>query len=152
MSIELVVTRNFSKPGQYRMEVVDPDNAKLEVYKSKGGYQAIEKAVTSMSREEVMGEVKTAKLLGRGGAGFPAGVKWGFTPQEKKGPHYVVINADEGEPGTFKDRYLMEFDPHAVIEGALICAFAVQAERCYIYIRGEFSHQIACMDRAIQEA
>ncbi len=151
MAAELVVLRNFSKPGQARMEVVDPDNARLEVYKKKGGYEGAKRAITTMSPEEVIEEVKKSNLRGRGGAGFPTGVKWGFVPKDGQ-QHYLVINGDEGEPGTFKDRYIMEFDPHAIIEGAMIASYAIGASRAYIYIRGEFYKQKAAMQRAVDEA
>jgi len=151
MTAELIVTRNFAKPGQAFMEIADRDNAKLEVYLKKGGYEAAKKAVTSMEPQAIIDEVKKSKLRGRGGAGFPTGVKWGFIPKDGK-RHYLVINGDEGEPGTFKDRYILEFDPHAIIEGAMIACRAIAADKTYVYIRGEFHAQKAALQNAADEA
>ena len=117
----------------------------------RGGYQALEKAL-GMGREQVVEEVKTSGVRGRGGAGFPAGVKWSFMPKERTRPHYLCCNADEGEPGTFKDRELMRWTPHAVVEGCAIAAYAIQAEHVYVYIRGEFTEAIRVMQAAIDEA
>jgi NADH-quinone oxidoreductase subunit F len=117
----------------------------------RGGYQALEKAL-GMSREQVIEEVKTSGVRGRGGAGFPAGVKWSFMPKERTRPHYLCCNADEGEPGTFKDRELMRWTPHALVEGCAIAAYAIQAEHVYLYIRGEFTEAIRVMQAAIDEA
>jgi NADH-quinone oxidoreductase subunit F len=117
----------------------------------RGGYQALERAL-GMSREQVIDEVKTSGVRGRGGAGFPAGVKWSFMPKERTKPHYLCCNADEGEPGTFKDRELMRWTPHAVVEGCAIAAYAIQAEHVYVYIRGEFTEAIRVMQGAIDEA
>jgi len=117
----------------------------------RGGYQALEKAL-GMGREQVIDEVKTSGVRGRGGAGFPAGVKWSFMPKERTKPHYLCCNADEGEPGTFKDRELMRWTPHAVLEGCAIAAYAIQAEHVYVYIRGEFTEAIRVMQAAIDEA
>ena len=117
----------------------------------RGGYQALEKALR-MGREKVIEEVKLSGVRGRGGAGFPAGVKWGFMPVERTRPHYLVCNADEGEPGTFKDREILRWTPHAVIEGCAIAAYAVQAEHTYIYIRGEFTEPLRVMQQAVDEA
>jgi len=117
----------------------------------RGGYQALEKAL-GMSRGQVIDEVKTSGVRGRGGAGFPAGVKWSFMPKERTRPHYLCCNADEGEPGTFKDRELLRWTPHAVVEGCAIAAYAIQAEHVYVYIRGEFTEAIRVMQAAIDEA
>jgi NADH-quinone oxidoreductase subunit F len=117
----------------------------------RGGYRALEKAL-GMSREQVIEEVKTSGVRGRGGAGFPAGVKWSFMPKEPSGPHYLCCNADEGEPGTFKDRELMRWTPHALVEGCAIAAYAIHAEHVYVYIRGEFTEAIRVMQAAIDEA
>ena len=125
-----------------------PDIHKLSVY---GEYAALKKAVTSMTADQVINEVKAAGLRGRGGAGFPTGVKWSFVPKDRL-PHYVTVNADESEPGTFKDRELMEFNPHQVIEGAAIAAYAVGATRVYHYLRGEFKPVARKMQAAIDEA
>ncbi len=116
-----------------------------------GGYKALEKAL-SMDRERIIDEIKEAGLRGRGGAGFPAGVKWGFMPKEPSGPHYLCCNADESEPGTFKDREIMRWTPHALIEGCAITQYAIRAEVCLIYIRGEFTEAIEIMELALAEA
>jgi NADH-quinone oxidoreductase subunit F len=129
----------------------DPATRTLDGWKKLGGYEALEKAL-GMSPEDVIEEVKSSGLRGRGGAGFPTGVKWSFMPKEKKGPHYMLINADESEPGAFKDRELMRWTPHQVIEGAMISAHAIRAEHVYIYIRGEFFEVAQILGRAIEEA
>src|SRR3984893_7567202 len=124
----------------------------LEVYRQNGGYQAIKKVLDSMSPDDVINEVKKSALRGRGGAGFPTGLKWSFVPQDSPEAKYVVWNADESEPGTFKDRYLMERDPHMLIEGILIAAYALGAKTNYIYTRGEYRYLIDIMDHALEEA
>src|ERR671938_1760384 len=124
----------------------------LDVYRAHGGYEALKKAVTTMTPDGVIGEVKKSALRGRGGAGFPTGMKWSFVPKESPKARYVVCNADESEPGTFKDRYLMERDPHMLIEGMLIAAYALNAKTNYIYTRGEYRYLIDIMDVAIEEA
>ena len=129
----------------------DAEARSLEVWMKRGGYQALEKAL-GMGRDQVIEEVKTSGVRGRGGAGFPAGVKWSFMPKQKTKPHYLCVNADEGEPGTFKDRELMRWTPHALIEGSAICAYAIQAERVFIYVRGEFTEPIRVLQQAIDEA
>jgi len=132
--------------------VEDPDQPKVETYESHGGYTAWRKALTSMQPDEIAAEVKTAGLRGRGGAGFPAGMKWGFVPKGIDKPKYLICNADESEPGTCKDRVLMERDPHGVIEGMAIAAFAIGCHRMFIYIRGEFGEPIRSMRKAVEEA
>src|SRR5690606_33759399 len=117
----------------------------------RGGYQGLRKAL-GMDREAVIEEVKASGLRGRGGAGFPTGLKWSFMPKERVKPHYLVCNADESEPGTFKDREIMRWTPHGLIEGCALAAYAIGAERCYIYIRGEFTEPWAVMSRAVEEA
>src|ERR1051325_7717309 len=124
----------------------------LDVYRKNGGYEAIKKVLDSMSPDDVINEVKKSALRGRGGAGFPTGMKWSFVPKDSPKPKYVVCNADESEPGTFKDRYLMERDPHMLIEGMLIAAYALNAKTNYIYTRGEYRYLIDIMDVAIEEA
>ena len=124
----------------------------LDVYRKNGGYEALRKVLDSMSPAEVIEEVKKSALRGRGGAGFPTGMKWGFVPKDSPKPKYVVCNADESEPGTFKDRYLMERDPHMLIEGMLIAAYALGARTNYIYTRGEYRYLIEIMDAALDEA
>ena len=128
-----------------------PDSVTLASYVDDGGYQGLAKAV-KMTPDEVSETVKAAGLRGRGGAGFPAGVKWTFMPKEVKKPHYLINNADESEPGTFKDRLLMEKDPHMVLEGTLIAAYAIRASKAFIYIRGEYVHAARVLEKAIGEA
>ncbi len=123
----------------------------LKVYQDNGGYKSLEKAM-NMSPDAIINEVKASVLRGRGGAGFPTGMKWSFVPKDSPKQKYIVCNADESEPGTFKDRYLMERDPHALIEGMLIAAFALNSGACYIYTRGEYQYLIDIMDAAIEEA
>src|SRR5438132_678146 len=124
----------------------------LEVYKSRGGYRAWEKVVRNMTAAQLIDEVKASGLRGRGGAGFPTGMKWSFVPKDNPKPKYLVCNADESEPGTFKDRLLIERDPHAVIEGTLIAAYAIQSHTAFIYIRGEFAFGAKVLERAVEEA
>ena len=124
----------------------------LDVYRSHGGYEALKKVLSGMSPDDVINEVKKSALRGRGGAGFPTGMKWTFVPKDSPKPKYVVCNADESEPGTFKDRYLMERDPHMLIEGMLIAAYALGAKTNYIYTRGEYKYLIDIMDVALSEA
>jgi NADH-quinone oxidoreductase subunit F len=124
----------------------------IEVYVKNGGYAALEKAVKKMSPEEVLEEVKKSGLRGRGGAGFPTGMKWSFLAKPEGVPRYLVCNADESEPGTFKDRYLMEKLPHLLIEGMILSSFALGANQSYIYIRGEFMYVLNILEKAIAEA
>ena len=130
----------------------DPDGTWLEDYLADDGYLAARKALTSMSPEEVIEEVSRPNLRGLGGAGFPAGRKWSFVPKETERPKYLVVNADEGEPGTFKDRYIMERDPHALIEGMIIAAYAIGSHKAYVYIRGEYFRSAKRLQRALDEA
>ncbi len=123
----------------------------MATYKKKGGYEGCSKALT-MNPEEIIDEVKKSNLRGRGGAGFPTGVKWGFMPHDHEGEKYLVINADEGEPGTFKDRYLMEKGPHLLIEGIIIAAYALGVHVCFIYLRGEFVRAGRILAEAVEEA
>ena len=124
----------------------------LEVYKKHNGYKALEKALKSMKPEEVVEEVKKSGLRGRGGAGFPTGMKWSFLAKPEGVPRHLVCNADESEPGTFKDRYLMERIPHLLIEGMIISSYALGANTSYIYVRGEYYYVIKILQKAIQEA
>ncbi len=117
----------------------------------RGGYEALRKAL-AMDPAAVIDIVKASGLRGRGGAGFPTGLKWSFMPKDSGKPHYLVCNADESEPGTFKDREIMRWTPHALIEGCAISAHAIGAEVCYLYIRGEFTGPYAIMSRAVEEA
>lgn len=123
-----------------------------EVYRREGGYRSVEKALKSMSPDQVTEEVKKSGLRGRGGAGFPTGMKWSFLAKPEGVPRYLVVNADESEPGTFKDRYLMEFIPHLLIEGIITASYALGSNRSYIYIRGEYAWIPAILEQAIEEA
>ena len=123
-----------------------------EVYRKNGGYQAVEKALKQMSPDVLVDEVKKSGLRGRGGAGFPTGMKWSFLAKPEGVPRYLLCNADESEPGTFKDRYLMEKIPHLLIEGMIISSFALGANRSYIYIRGEYKWVAHILENAIEEA
>jgi NADH-quinone oxidoreductase subunit F len=127
-------------------DIQDIDN--LEIYRQNGGFEAYRKAVASMSAEEVTNVVKASGLRGRGGAGFPTGMKWSFI-DNKSWPHYVVANADESEPGTFKDREIMESNPYQFLEGVAICAYAIGAHTAYIYLRGEFWQVAEKLDQHI---
>jgi NADH-quinone oxidoreductase subunit F len=129
----------------------DPEARSYAGWVKRGGYEGLRKAL-GMSREQIVEEVKASGLRGRGGAGFPTGLKWSFMPKEAVKPHYLVCNADESEPGTFKDREIMRWTPHALIEGCAIAAYAIGAERCYIYIRGEFTEPWRIMSAAVEEA
>ena len=122
----------------------------LAVYKKNGGFSAFEKAVTKQKPEEIVQMVKDAGLRGRGGAGFPTGVKWSFIP-DNRWPHYVVANADESEPGTFKDREVLESNPFQFLEGLMLTAYAVKANVAYVYLRGEFWEIAQKLDEKIAE-
>ncbi len=124
----------------------------LAAYIAGGGYGAARKALTGMTPEEVRAEVRGADLRGRGGAGFPAGVKWGFVPQGGEKPKYLCVNADEGEPGTFKDRAILNRSPHLLLEGMLIAAYAVGIHTAYVYIRGEYEKEAQRLEAALAEA
>src|SRR5205085_97879 len=123
----------------------------IDCYLRDGGYKQLKKAVT-MSRVDILNEVKASALRGRGGAGFPTGVKWSFIKADEKKPVYLICNADESEPGTFKDRYIIHQDPHQLLEGILISCYALNAHTAYIYIRGEFPEGAKILERAIEEA
>jgi NADH-quinone oxidoreductase subunit F len=129
----------------------EPDSFTLEAYRRSGGYRALPKAL-GMDPDEVIQAVKDSGLRGRGGAGFPTGVKWGFIPQGDGKPHYLVVNADESEPGTCKDIPLMLATPQALVEGAIIAAYAIRANRAFIYVRGEVLHVIRRVHHAVAEA
>lgn len=130
----------------------EPGIQSYEVYRKKGGYASVEKALKTMSPDEIVEEVKKSGLRGRGGAGFPTGMKWSFLAKPEGKPRYLVCNADESEPGTFKDRYLMEKIPHALIEGMITSSFALGANTSYIYIRGEYFYVLRILEKAIAEA
>jgi NADH-quinone oxidoreductase subunit F len=140
--MEPVLTANCRKDASHT----------LAVYEAGGGYQALRRAVKAMTPDEVTETVKASGLRGRGGAGFPTGMKWSFMPREPKKPSYLICNADESEPGTFKDRLLMERDPHLVLEGCLVASYAIRAAACFIYIRGEYVLSASILERAIAEA
>lgn len=141
MQLEPIMTANWQLEDSYR----------LEKYENIGGYKALQKAL-SMDGTAIIDEVKKSNLRGRGGAGFPTGLKWSFLPTESEVPKYLVINADEGEPGTWKDRWIMELDPHRLIEGCLIAAHALNLRATYIYVRGEMLLAIERLEEAIREA
>jgi NADH-quinone oxidoreductase subunit F len=138
---DIVLVRNFS----------DPNSHTLTAYRASGGYAAWDKA-REMEPAAITEEVKKANLRGLGGAGFPTGTKWSFIPKTHTGPVYLVVNADEGEPGTFKDRYLLERDPHALIEGMLIAARAIRCTLGFVYIRGEYVEPWRRFSAAVKEA
>ena len=129
-----------------------PDIRKLDVYLAHGGYKAARTALTTLKPEEVTEQVRASNLRGRGGAGFVAGMKWGFLPKESPKPVYLCCNADESEPGTFKDRAIIEWNTHILLEGILIAAYAIKSHIAYIYIRGEFALGAKHLEEAIAEA
>ena len=137
-----ILTEHINTPG---IETFD-------VYRSKGGYTAVEKAIKTMTPEEVVEEAKKSGVRGRGGAGFPMGMKWGFLAKPEGVPRYLVCNADESEPGTFKDHHLMKTIPHLLIEGMIISSFALGANKSFIYVRGELMYVIRILEQAIEEA
>ncbi|MEM2080440.1 MAG: NADH-quinone oxidoreductase subunit F, partial [Nitrososphaerota archaeon] len=126
-----------------------PNSTDIAVYMEHDGYKALRKVVTDMTPDEVIEVVKASGLRGCGGAGFPTGVKWSFVPKNIF-PKFICVNCDESEPGTFKDRLILENDPHAILEGALIAAYAIQAEKVFVYLRGEFGKAYHIMRCAIQ--
>lgn len=142
-TFEPILLKNMQQPGY---------SGSLAEYERAGGYQALKKVLAGVPPDEVIDLVKKSGLRGRGGAGFPTGVKWAFIPKDHPGPKYLCCNADESEPGTFKDRQLMERDPHQVLEGMAIACYAIGAQTAYIYIRGEFRLGAKILERAIAEA
>ena len=142
-TFEKILTKNMSSPGYA---------GSLQEYEAAGGYQALKKVLAGVPRNDIVEMVKKSGLRGRGGAGFPTGVKWSFLPKDHPGPKYLCCNADESEPGTFKDRQLMERDPHQVLEGMAITCYAIGAKVGYIYIRGEFKLGAKVLEQAIEEA
>ncbi|MBD0305063.1 MAG: NADH-quinone oxidoreductase subunit NuoF [Nitrospiraceae bacterium] len=138
-----ILTTNMEQPGY---------TGSLAEYERTGGYTALKKILGKVPPADVIETVKKSGLRGRGGAGFPTGVKWGFIPKDHPGPKYLCCNADESEPGTFKDRQLIERDPHQMLEGIVIACYAIGAETAYIYIRGEFVLGAKILERAIAEA
>jgi len=146
----------YNEPSPLEVKILTkrftlPNSQSLDTYLANDGFKAFFKAM-EMTPEQILEEIKISALRGRGGAGFPTGMKWGFVPRNSPKPKYVVVNADESEPGTCKDRLLMENDPHQLIEGILIGGKIVGAHKGYIYIRGEFRYVITMMDKAIDEA
>ncbi len=137
-----ILTKNFGLENLFE----------IDVYLKHQGYEAVKKALKEMKPDEILEEVKAANLRGRGGAGFPAGVKWGFVPKDVDKPKYLCVNADEGEPGTFKDRYIMTHDPQLLIEGIIITSFCVGIHTAFIYIRGEYEAVAMRLEQAISEA
>jgi NADH-quinone oxidoreductase subunit F len=135
-----------------RLLPADEASWRLDSYLARGGYEAARRAVNSMAPADVVAEVRKAGLRGRGGAGFPAGVKWAFVPQDRPGPRYLCVNADEGEPGTFKDRAILVRDPHRLLEGMIIAAYAVGIRTAFVYVRGEYEHIIGRFREAVDEA
>jgi NADH-quinone oxidoreductase subunit F len=129
-----------------------PELRRLDVYLKHGGYEATRKALTGHKPEELIEMVKASNLRGRGGAGFPTGMKWSFLPKQTEKPVYLAVNADESEPGTFKDREIIEDDPHQLLEGIVISSYAIRCHTAYIYIRGEFAHGVRVLEEAIAEA
>jgi NADP-reducing hydrogenase subunit HndC len=153
--ISWIAGREGTLPAEQRIVleragVIDPDS--IEEYVIHDGYSALGKALTEMTPESVIAEIKQSNLRGRGGAGFPTGSKWGFVASAKGDKKYVICNADESEPGTFKDRLILEGDPHSIIESMAIAAFAVGADEGYIYVRGEYALAQARLLKAIQQA
>ena len=142
MAFEPILTRNIHKPG----------SDGIDVYLASGGYQGLRRVLKDFPPEKVVEEVKTSGLRGRGGAGFPTGMKWGFLPKTKDRPRYLCVNADESEPGTFKDRLLIEKDPHLVLEGIVLSAYAIECHLAFFYIRGEFHQGYRTFERAVKEA
>ncbi|HYG70327.1 MAG TPA: NADH-quinone oxidoreductase subunit NuoF [Anaeromyxobacteraceae bacterium] len=140
MSETLILTKRWGKP----------DGASLASYRSDGGYRALDKAL-GMDPAAIVDEVKKSNLRGRGGAGFATGLKWTFLPKDVR-PRYLTVNADESEPGTFKDRYIIEHDPHMLVEGIALTCYALDIHRAYVYIRGEFAKQARILEQAIADA
>jgi NADH-quinone oxidoreductase subunit F len=137
-----IVTKDIDVPGMDR----------LDVYRQHGGYAALAKALRDFEPDQLLEEVKNSGLRGRGGAGFPTGVKWGFLPKESPKPRYLLVNCDESEPGTFKDRMLMELLPHRLVEGTIIASYATKVHHAFIYVRGELAYAGRQVERAVREA
>ncbi|MCA9771785.1 MAG: hypothetical protein KC466_05210 [Myxococcales bacterium] len=148
MPVRKLVSKNFDTPGSASIDVYIAQGG----YSGNEGYSAARKVVRDWEPKDIIEEVKTSGVRGRGGAGFPAGMKWSFVPIDSPKPKYLCVNADEGEPGTFKDRILMERDPHLMLEGVIIASRAINCHHAYIYIRGEFVKQIRIVEKAIEEA
>lgn len=140
--MEKVLFKYIDEPEQYR----------IDTYIRNGGYQALPRVLKELKPDELIDLVKKSGVRGRGGAGFPAGMKWGFVPKDISRPKYLCCNADESEPGTCKDRVLMERDPHMVVEGIIIASYAIQAHTAFVYVRGEFVYPAYRMEEAVREA
>jgi NADH-quinone oxidoreductase subunit F len=140
-AIEPLISRYWGSPQSWT----------LEAYRKRGGYEGLKKAL-EMAPGDVINEVKKSNLRGRGGAGFPTGLKWSFVPKDSPKPKYLAVNGDESEPGTFKDRYILELDPHMMLEGIAIAAWALNVHTCYVYLRGEFKFPAERCQAAIDEA
>ncbi|MBF0511203.1 MAG: NADH-quinone oxidoreductase subunit NuoF [Candidatus Omnitrophica bacterium] len=140
--MEKIITRHFDLPQSHR----------LETYLKDGGYEALRRVLTGMTQAQVIEEIKKSNLRGLGGAGFPTGMKWSFIPAQNPKPKYLVVNGDEGEPGTFKDKQILEKDPHAVLEGMIITCYAIGAHKAYVYIRGEYTKSLEILQGALKEA
>ncbi|MCI0571710.1 MAG: NADH-quinone oxidoreductase subunit NuoF [Myxococcaceae bacterium] len=140
-AVEKVISRAWGTPHSHT----------LAEYRKRGGYEALKKAL-EMAPQAVLEEVKKSNLRGRGGAGFPTGMKWSFVPKDSPKPKYLAVNGDESEPGTFKDRYILEEDPHLMLEGIAIAAWALDVHTCYVYLRGEFKFAAQRLQAAIDEA
>jgi NADH-quinone oxidoreductase subunit F len=139
--------------GKILLRSIDvPEFYRLATYESAGGYRPWHRVVESMKPAELIDEIKASGLRGRGGAGFPTGMKWSFVPKDSPKPKYLVCNADESEPGTFKDRLLIERDPHAILEGTLIAAYAIQSHMAFVYVRGELAFGATRLENAVAEA
>src|SRR6266478_6035719 len=128
-----------------------PDSQSLAGYRADGGYRALTKAVNEMTPAQIVDAVKMSGLRGRGGAGFPCGLKWTFLPKDHPGPIYLCVNADESEPCTYNNRILMEEDPHQVLEGILLACYATRASVAYLYLRYEYGAAYRNMEKAIDE-
>lgn len=153
--IAWVAARKGTLPAEQRIVLrrvglINPDD--IEEYILHDGYSALGKVLTEMTPNEVIEEIKKSGLRGRGGAGFPTGVKWSFVAREKSEKKYIICNADESEPGTFKDRIILEGDPHSIIEAMAIAGYAVGADEGYIYVRGEYLLAQERLRRAIEQA
>lgn len=140
--MEAILTKNFGKANSNT----------IAVYLENNGYETAKRVLTTLQPDQIIDEVKKSGLRGRGGAGFPTGMKWSFLPKDNPKPRYLCVNADESEPGTFKDRYIMEYDPHTLLEGILISCFAIKSNKAFIYIRGEYYHPHQVLEKAIAEA
>src|ERR1700744_2112069 len=146
----------YNEPSPLETKIISQrwtleNSASIETYLATDGYVAISKAL-EMTAEAIIEELKASSLRGRGGAGFPTGLKWSFVPRTTGKPSYIICNSDESEPGTCKDRLLMENDPHQLIEGMLIAGWTIKSNKGYIFIRGEYRYLIAIVDKAIAEA